>query len=434
MKTLMAQEQELVGPSVPVIEQDSRPVMIERPERVAIVHVEDYDPENVRKGLERLIELLDLSWMSDLEGKTVLLKPNGLAPMALACTHPVILDKVATLVEARGATVIAGDSNMNKALTTMTHKRVGFTAVAAKHGFPMINFLQEGKFVHVSHVSFEMEPVMAIPEAVAEADVVINLPRLKTHGGQVYTGAIKNFMGLQPNKMHLHAKFTNRPRFQKLLGDMQQSVLVSPKDGSTKPVLHVLDGIVGMDGKKGPSSGNAKAYKVLMASTNPAALDAVGYSIMGGNPKDLVMIQDLAARNAWPVDIDQLEIVGDDWKTHVQESVLPAVVSKKESGGEVNSFMLNMTRLVVKIDKKQCKRCLQCVNTCPMGALSKQGDEIVVDGSKCISCYCCGEICPNGALEVVSRAGMLLPRLITAVVIIVVAIVVLDLLFRFGVL
>jgi uncharacterized protein (DUF362 family)/ferredoxin len=381
---------------------DDRPIRIEKPDVVAVVRVEDYAPGAVKQGLQRLLELLDPPFMKQsLDGKTVFLKVNGLVPKALACTNTTVAEELGKLLQENGCkNVLLGDSNFNKVLTAVTLKGVGLAAVAERLGNPVVNFFEHG-WTPVSHSSFLAGPIVSIPEPVAKADIVINLPRMKTHAGFVFTGAIKNFFGLNPHKNRTHMIHKNKVDFQHMLGDIHQAVLVSAPGSETKPVLHVMDGIVAMEGKNGPAGGKARAFKALIGSFSPVAVDTVAYTLMGGDPADLESIQSLGKRNGWPAAIDQLRVVGDDWKPLVQKASLPPL-SALRSGtqGEANAggFMMWATKVVIKVNQRKCKRCLTCVKQCPVQALSKQGNRIVLDEAKCISCFCCGECCPNDAL------------------------------------
>lgn len=413
-----------------IIDQDHRPITIENPDLVAVVKVDDYEPEHVQQGLERLLELLKPSFMQEsLDSKTVFLKVNGLAPKALACTSPVVVEELGKLLQANGCkNILVGDSNFTKAITNVTLKSVGISTVAERLGNPIVNFFEHG-WIPIAHDSFQAEKVITIPESIAKADIIINMPRLKTHSGVVFTGAIKNFYGLQSNKMRMHAMHKDKVSFQRLLGDMHQAVLASASGEETKKVLHIMDGIIGMDGK-GPSAGNPVPFKVLIGSFSPVALDVVAYSLMGGNPADLEAIQSLGTRNGWPVSIDNLRIVGDDWKPLVQNAKLPSLnILKGGQQGEkgTSGFTLWATRVSIHLNQKKCKKCLTCVNLCPVGALSKQGDKIAVDTSKCINCFCCGECCPNDALVTRSNYRVLFNSVV--IVAVVAAIGILTLLF-----
>ncbi|MDR0753588.1 MAG: 4Fe-4S binding protein [Holosporaceae bacterium] len=53
----------------------------------------------------------------------------------------------------------------------------------------------------------------------------------------------------------------------------------------------------------------------------------------------------------------------------------------------------------MKIIPKKCKRCLACVDVCPVKAISKKGEEVVISSDICLECGCCASFCPNDAIE-----------------------------------
>ena len=122
---------------------------------------------------------------------------------------------------------------MTKAISSMAHKRSGIAKVAEKFGTKMINFLAED-YVNVSHNSFRASKVIRIPRAIKEADIIINLPKMKTHSGYVFTGAIKNFFGLMQDKISMHKIHKDKIQFQRMLGDIHNAVLCTGNDGEIK--------------------------------------------------------------------------------------------------------------------------------------------------------------------------------------------------------
>lgn len=55
--------------------------------------------------------------------------------------------------------------------------------------------------------------------------------------------------------------------------------------------------------------------------------------------------------------------------------------------------------MIIKIDHDKCNACLQCVQTCPIGAITKK-DVIVIDNSRCIKCRTCLVVCPSKAIYI----------------------------------
>lgn len=99
--------------------------------------------------------------------------------------------------------------------------------------------------------------------------------------------------------------------------------------------LHILDGIIGMDGN-GPSNGRVRELNLLMAGTNPIALDRVTVEVLRKNPEQFPIFK--AAR--------ELNV---------------------QSQCPVQAISLNHR---IRIDAKRCIRCCCCQEICPVGALS----------------------------------------------------------------
>jgi len=382
-------------------------ITIEKLNVVAILRVNNYDSQNVRGGIHRILELLNPSFLhEDLSNKIILLKPNVLAPDKMAYTNKVVVEEIALLFNEIGAKkVLIGDSTMTESITSMAHKRSGLKQVAENVNTRMINFLSE-EYVNISHDSFRVNEVVRIPKSVVEADIIINIPKMKTHTGYIFTGAIKNFFGLVQDKLKMHSICKDKKKFQRMLGDIHNAVLCTGKDGNTKPVLHIMDAIVAMEGK-GPRSGNHKPFHCLIASFSPVALDSLAYTLMGGNPNDLEAIKSLASRNLWVTDIDDLVILGDQWEEFKQKAKLPPLKNlqtKRTAGSFLERLavpILNAFHPEIKISHKKCIQCNACSTHCPTGAIKRNDfqDKMIIDRKKCINCFCCGEICPNDALK-----------------------------------
>lgn len=54
---------------------------------------------------------------------------------------------------------------------------------------------------------------------------------------------------------------------------------------------------------------------------------------------------------------------------------------------------------VMKVITEKCEKCLSCADVCPVKAISKKGEEVVIDKEICLSCGCCTSCCPNDAIE-----------------------------------
>jgi uncharacterized protein (DUF362 family) len=200
-------------------------------------------------------------------GQRVLLKPNlisAVPPEAAATTHPLVVERVIQLVQAAGGQVFIGDSPA-WGLLTHTARESGVAAVAVRYHVPIVEFNQP---VSVPCPFPEVAASFYVDRSVVEADVILHLPKLKTHRQLGYTAALKSIYGCMPGKRKAfwHLRRSRRDQdFARLLVAFHATVA---------PTLHLVDGVLAMQGA-GPVRGQPRFLGVLAASTDAAAVDAV---------------------------------------------------------------------------------------------------------------------------------------------------------------
>ena len=211
-------------------------------------------------------------------GMQVLLKPNLLtaaAPDQAVTTHPTLVEAVTKSVQEAGGTVLIGDSPAGplKNAPRAWHKS-GLREIAARTGSTMVPF-EEVSWHSVNGTDY------FIARPVLEADLVINLPKLKTHALTLYTGAIKNLFGAIPGtrKRELHFQAPGVQDFSSILVDVLELV---------QPGLTIMDGLLGQEGNGPGSGGTPHWYGCLAASTDPVALDTVMTEAMGYRPGEVL--------------------------------------------------------------------------------------------------------------------------------------------------
>ncbi len=360
--------------------------------RVSIVRCSDYS--NAKDAIRESLNLIGGLEKIIAPGNRVLLKPNVLAirpPEDAVTTHPAVVAAMCELVSEAGGIPIIGDGSgivkPGSTTTSQAFKASGIENAASGCGAELINFETSG-FVEVDVPGARQFSRLHISRAVLEADVIISLPKLKTHELTLYTGAVKNFFGTVPQKNRKQAHFLeDRGRFGEAVVDIYSVV---------KPQLAVMDGVVGMEGN-GPANGTPVFAGVIMASYDCVALDIVASELIGIDPLKVPTNKAALSRG---FGTEHPEITGvplDEVKVRF----------KRPEGGItafVPSFLMRVLRrqLTVKpvINTSSCALCKACVLNCSAHAIEEAGSALKINEEKCIQCYCCRELCPNDAVEI----------------------------------
>ena len=359
--------------------------------QVALQRCASYDPATLDAAVDALVAALGGMERFVQPGQRVLVKPNLLMPRppdAAVTTHPGVVAAVIRLVKAAGGTPVVGDS---PGLVTHGIENVwavtGMTEVCERAGVELVSFETAG----VERI--EVGPrVLHVSKAVAEADVIISLAKLKTHGMTALTAAVKNLYGTLPgmSKADWHSRLPKPSSFQGLLVDVLEAV---------RPALSIVDAVVGMEGD-GPSAGSPKPLGFLAASADSVALDATCADIVGLQPDRIRYLQVAAARGLGVADLSQIQFVGPPLDALRPASFQPARTTPLRF---VPEFMLNLVSPFVWVRPgfgPACQRCGECLDKCPASALAMGETGPVLDKHKCIECFCCHEICPVSAVSV----------------------------------
>jgi uncharacterized protein (DUF362 family) len=198
---------------------------------------------------EKIREAVKLAGAPHVKGKKVLLKPNilsGAAPEKAVTTHPEFVKAAITVFQEMGAEVLVGDSPGFQNPDT-AGKKSGIRQVTEETGAVWADFTRE---TEVMNPEGKLVKRFRVAEVFNEADLIVSLPKLKTHSLMYYTGAMKNLFGMVVGlkKGQYHVRFPDRENFAAMLVDL--NVLL-------KPGFALMDGIVGMEGP-GPGSGTPR--------------------------------------------------------------------------------------------------------------------------------------------------------------------------------
>ncbi|MFH1541786.1 MAG: DUF362 domain-containing protein [bacterium] len=365
---------------------------------VSLISCQTYNQPEV----DQAIQSLGLIDKIVKPGQKVLLKVNmlmGAAPEQAITTHPAIVAAVIKEVKKAGGIPLVGDSSGNPLSDYMqTMAQCGFVQVCQKYGAGVLSFQQDGIVDVPSPSNNKKIKTIKLAKAVLDVDVIINLPKLKTHGWTLYTGAIKNLFGLVPgfykSRYHLYAP---QPfEFAKTLVDILEI---------TKPQLHILDAVYGMEGA-GPTAGKPRAMGVIVASTDAVALDAVCSTLIGYKPMDIDTTKIAHDRGLGTGLLEKIHIEGPDLSSFVIKDWQHSASTYNLTKNIPHFINLILQPLLARwlrvdpvVNQAKCTKCQVCVKSCPVKTIHNKNKKVIIDHSKCIMCYCCHELCKYEAID-----------------------------------
>ncbi|MBW4685157.1 MAG: DUF362 domain-containing protein [Komarekiella atlantica HA4396-MV6] len=244
---------------------------------VSLIRATSYERDALRESLATLLEPLGGMAAFVKKGDRVLLKPNlltGSRPTKECTTRPELVYEVAQMVIEAGGKPFLGDSPAFGSAKGVAVAN-GYLHILEELNLPIIEF--HGKRYQTVNEDFNH---LRLCKEAMEADVVINLPKVKSHMQLTLTLGVKNLFGCVPGKMkawwHMEAgKDANR--FAEMLVETARAI---------NPNLTILDGIIGHEGN-GPSGGEPRQLGILAAASNVFALDRAMIEILNVPPEQV---------------------------------------------------------------------------------------------------------------------------------------------------
>lgn len=367
--------------------------------KVAITRCDSYNPEPLEKAISQVMESSDFP---EVEGKTVLLKPNILydaPPERCVTTNPEFLRVFVRLLKKRQpARILVGDSPGMQS-KSFCGKACGIWEICEEEGLQWVDFTKDTLNVKIPGTKIT-KPVTSWAQ---KADVLISLPKMKTHQLMYATGGVKNLFGLIPglNKSQTHLSCPSRQSFSKLICGLYRFA---------KPSYCLMDAVIAMQGA-GPANGTPYPAGLILGSTDCPAVDWAQAVLMGYDPNMLPLLTELKKQGLLAEQADYPLL--DPYKEKLKGFEL---IEIREKTKFVRSLVLpfftsSILRAAQKkepapeFDSSKCIRCCRCVNICPPKALKMQQSGVERDKNLCIRCYCCHEVCPVNAISIPKRSG-----------------------------
>jgi uncharacterized protein (DUF362 family)/Pyruvate/2-oxoacid:ferredoxin oxidoreductase delta subunit len=343
----------------------------------------EYSEPNIRSTI---FEMLSSDEGPVIEsGTRVLIKPNFLSPAApekAITTHPLIVKAAAEYALEKGARVQISDSPAIGNFSTLL-KKGGYKEALNGLDVTLTPF-EATTAVDVG------EPFGTIDVArdAIEADVVINLAKLKTHTQMMLTLGVKNLfgciVGLKKPEWHMRAG-VDRHMFGRLIVNIYEAV---------KPAYTIVDGILAMQGQGPGKSGTPRELGLLIGGKNAHAVDHVICLLVG---LDLERLETHINARQMGIYDGTVHINGN--LSILDDFQFPELGTLTMGPDILGRFMRRFVIQKPVVDNDICKLCSECWKYCPVQAINYSDRGISFDTDTCIRCYCCLEVCPHAAIR-----------------------------------
>ncbi len=262
-------------------------------------------------------------------GAKVLIKPSlcgGSAKKPGSFTNIEVIKSAVELISMRTENIVIGESDGTACSADKLFLETGLKDFAETANVSLVNLSRDDKVT--MHVPDSLSGIEGIemPGTLADSDVVVSIPVLKTHILTTMTGALKNTFGLIPEKRKViyHSKGLN-----KVLVDLNKIV-------GQKIKLIIIDGTISMEGD-GPLKGDPVQLNVIIAGSDPVAVDAVSCRIMGLDAERIEHIALSSKTGLGTLNLDEILLLGDDLEGLARDFKKPDMVKVKYIGSELIS-------------------------------------------------------------------------------------------------
>lgn len=335
-------------------------------------------------------------------GKRVLLKVNlmkGMRPESAINTNPEFVAALVRCVRDADGEAMVGDSSGVLGCTVAAFEASGIGQAVHEAGGDVLDFDS------CEQVDLPLDGVVlnpdrlkgarfTVPKILFDADILITVPKLKTHTLTGITCALKNQVGaiVGGQKCRIH-EFAPTPE------SLAHAIL---DIAAALPVrLAIVDAVTGLAGQGMGTPAVPVNAGAVVAGENLVAVDSVCARIAGFSPDEIDMCRLGAGRGMGPCREEEIDLRGD------------APAMKFERAGFEPKRFAPFARFYYRtrgrsvkpvVDNLRCSKCGECAEKCPVDAIAMNPFPVI--GSGCVRCYLCRAVCPEGAISL--RCGRLL--------------------------
>ncbi len=363
---------------------------------VSIAPCEDYDLKKVKDALQSALRPIGgLDWVTP--GMKIAIKANLMMrskPERAATVHPQVAVALCELLIEKQAKVVLGDSPggpFHPGYLASVYAGTGMTEVQ-KIGAALND---DCSYTEVSNPDAVIAKTFPVTKYLLDADAIIDLCKIKTHGLMSYTGACKNFFGAVPGtyKSEYHYKYQTHEAFANMLVDICEWC---------KPRLCIADAVMAMEGN-GPYGGTPRFMGAILASFNPHALDLAAAHLINLGSDDVPTLKAAHQRGFIPQNASELAVHGDISRFVIPDFKLTPRHDVQLWGSKNKIIAKMLSRMFAsrpKIRANECIGCGECQKVCPAGAIVIGNETATIQKEKCVRCFCCQEFCPKGVISV----------------------------------
>ena len=359
--------------------------------------------EDVKTSVFSALELINAKELMQKDNMVVLLKPNllmGKPPERGVNTHPEVVRAVIQWVKKfKPSKIYVCDSagGQKPGITEIAMKESGILDICEEEGAICVPFEKTEREIYEVKDALELKEISS-SRLIREADLIINIPKIKTHWQCTLTCCIKNMFGtvLLANKAKTHAQAAVLDRFCSALADIYSV---------SKPQLTVIDGYYCQEGQ-GPSSGDVVKLDIILAGYDGVALDTTVCKIIGFEPEEILYLEKAEEKKLGTTDLESVEFLGEPIESVFRQFKRPKLkpISMPLPKWLADYIGKTIFKASVKFNSEKCKLCSTCWTNCPVNAINppeelKKGNIPKWDNKKCITCFCCVELCPHEAVK-----------------------------------
>ncbi len=294
----------------------------------AVVSIARVRNGDVARAVEQAIDLLGGIEQVTRGKHRILLKPNLVGNSTRMTTKPVVVRTLATLMQRAGKDVSIGegsaaatDFNVRGGVQYRTKVRaildpmqqyvfdqLGYTELAQALHVPLVN-LHSGDLVEVPISGGYVFDRITLHRAVAETDLLVSVPMMKTHVLATVTLGMKNLIGLYPGTVYYAARSWLHQHASERAHSPGVAYEIVDMVRAARPGLVVVDASQAMEGN-GPSDGDIVDMGLIIAGTNPRATDMVSAAAMGIGPLEIPQFAAAWRVGMSPTTLDDIEVRG----------------------------------------------------------------------------------------------------------------------------